>query len=173
MQVPFWHNIIRTHGVNSVLDVGCAGGWNQRAIKVVSDAGGFVRTAGVDINEGALATAREDGHDVYWCKAENVGWQFGNRAFDLVVTSGVLIHVAPEHLGETMRAIYDVANRFVLAIEYPAIREEHVEYRGEHGLLWKRPYGELYQDLGLTLVDQGEAVGFDRCWFYLLRKGAA
>jgi hypothetical protein len=45
-----------------------------------------------------------------------------------------------------------------------------IEYRGEKDRLWKRPYGKLYEAMGLTLVKAGPAEGFDRCDFWLLSK---
>jgi hypothetical protein len=62
---------------------------------------------------------------------------------------------------------------YVLAIEYDADEEEEIEYRGQMGLLWKRPYGELYADLGLTMIHTeliGRDQGFDDCRWWLMRK---
>ena len=56
--------------------------------------------------------------------------------------------------------------------EYAAETETEVEYRGHKGKLWKRPYGALYEALGLTLRDHGPAEGFDACEFWLLEKDA-
>jgi hypothetical protein len=89
------------------------------------------------------------------------------------VTSGVLIHVAPDALEVTMRAIIDVSARYVLAIEYDSDEEEEVDYRGHKGKLWKRPFGRLYQALGLRLLSYGEAGGFEKCTYWLLDKEQA
>ncbi len=63
-----------------------------------------------------------------------------------------------------------VSRKYVMAIEYEAEQEEMVEYRGHEGKLWRRPFGKLYQDMGLTLLAYGPAQGFDRCEFFLLEK---
>jgi hypothetical protein len=94
-----------------------------------------------------------------------------NNAYELVFTSGVLIHVAPNDLPAFMKAIVHASADYVLAIEYAADKEEEIPYRGQHRALWKRPYGKLYEQMGLTLALQGDAgAGFDRCQFWLLRK---
>ena len=166
-RVPFWEAILKQIDPDSILDIGCAEGWNQRAIKIVDP---DLSTMGIDINVGALAKAREAGLTVSLCRAIDVADQFGNACADLVVHSGVLIHVPPEDFPATTRAIYDAANRYVLCIEYEGEREEEIEYRGERGLLWKRPWGVIYEELGMTVIMHGPAVGYDRCMFWLLRK---
>jgi len=70
-----------------------------------------------------------------------------------------------------MQRIIDKSTDYILAIEYDSAKEEEVNYRGNDGMLWKRPYGQLYQDMGLTLVESKYSVeGFDDCHFYLLRR---
>ena len=69
-----------------------------------------------------------------------------------------------------MKKIISKSTDYILAIEYYAKEETEIEYRGQQGLLWKRPYGNLYQDMGLTLVTSGLADGFDNCKFWLLQK---
>ena len=88
----------------------------------------------------------------------------------MAITSGVLIHIATPDLARTMRAIVEVSRKWVVAVEYDSPDEQEVVYRGHAGKLWRRPYGEIYQALGLHLVEQGQADGFDNCQFWLLQK---
>jgi 2-polyprenyl-3-methyl-5-hydroxy-6-metoxy-1,4-benzoquinol methylase len=173
-RVGFWNRILSAYEIRSVLDVGCACGWNQNAIAVCGILAPVFertrRTLGIDINEKALERARLYANDVMYCRAADAATALGNASFDLVVTSGVLIHVSPNDLPETLRSLHDVAQRYVLAIEYASVATEHVQYRGEDDLLWKRPYGSFYEDLGMTLVEQGIAKGFNDCSYWLLRK---
>jgi hypothetical protein len=61
--------------------------------------------------------------------------------------------------------------RWVLAIEYAADTEEQVEYRGHTEKCWKRPYGQMYEALGLRLIETGDAgPGFDKCTFWLMER---
>ena len=85
----------------------------------------------------------------------------------------MLIHIPPEELGKAMNKLIRMSSDWVLAIEYEADQEEEIVYRGKKGLLWKRPYGELYQEMGLTMVETGKLqqdVGFDNCRYWLMRK---
>jgi trans-aconitate methyltransferase len=166
-RIPFWQRILWMTDVGSILDVGCNAGWNQLAIESCDP---DVSTFGIDINLAALGDAKRAGMTVEMCRAADVADQYGNGAAELVCHSGVLIHVPPADLPRTMRAIYDATSQWVLAVEYASLKEEEVLYRGEKGLLWKRPFGDLYADLGLREVAHGEAIGFDRCYFWLMSK---
>lgn len=165
-RVPFWRNILETIGEETelVLEVGCNAGWNLRAIRYI-DPG--IRTYGVDVNEAALIEASEAGIDaVFNVPARDVGTIFNLNA-DMTFTAGVLIHIPPHDLRRVMQSIRDSSKRWVLAIEYEDEREVEVNYRGHTDKLWRRPYGKLYQDMGLTLVDMGPAPEFDNATYWL------
>ena len=97
-------------------------------------------------------------------------------SIDLVFTSGVLIHVAPEFLEVAYREMYRVARRYLLTIEYFSAEPETKTYRGEDGLLFKRDFGSLWLDLfpPLILVDYGffwkRATGLDNLTWWLFAK---
>lgn len=165
-RIPFWRYIIQTTRPDNVLEVGCNAGWNLRAI---TEASPGTKLVGVDINTKAVTEARQLGFDVHRKEATEI--QDLDLAFDLVFTAGVLIHVAPTDLIETMQAIIRRTSRHVLAVEYAANKEEEVNYRGNKGKLWRRPFGELYKALGLKeLTSGGAAQGFDNCEYWLLEK---
>src|SRR5260221_13517341 len=100
-----------------------------------------MRLAGVDVNAGALAEAKVAGFDV--AEASSLEPEMWKDHSDLVFTCGVLIHIPPETLHETMQQIAVASRRFVLAVEYEADEEEEIEYRGHAGRLWKRPFGRM------------------------------
>ena len=166
-RVPVWNMILGQTGSRSVFEFGCNAGWNLSAIKECSRT---VRVYGCDINEKALEQARMAGLRVFLFEDD---YYYYIDPCELSFTAGVLIHIAPENLTKTMQTIIDHSRDYVLAIEYDAEEETEVEYRGESGMLWKRPYGQIYQDMGLTLIETGKLqmdVGFDNCRYWLLRK---
>ena len=72
-----------------------------------------------------------------------------------------------------MNSLVDQSYRYVMSIEYEAEQETEIEYRGQMGLLWKRPYAEMYEAKGLTLIDRGKLhqdAGFDNCTYALFTK---
>jgi pseudaminic acid biosynthesis-associated methylase len=170
-RVPFWHEIITKTSATSAYEVGCNAGWNLLALRTIYP-GMFLR--GIDVNERAVKHATacglvvENAAFLDRTKYENF---MGN--FDLVFTSGVLIHVPPEDLKPTMEGIIELSNRYVLAVEYADDEEKEIEYRGHKGRLWRRPIGKMYEGLGLRQVDGGtltKEFGFDNCMWWLMSR---
>ena len=71
---------------------------------------------------------------------------FPDNFFDVVFTSGVLIHVAPPDLPKALREIHRCAREFIWGFEYYAPQKMEVPYRGQQGLLWKMDYARVYLD---------------------------
>lgn len=169
-RVPFWQGIIDSTHATSFLEIGVNCGYNLEAIRSLNPS---FTMSGVDVNDAALVKAMVAGFDVENAVGSKVVDLFGVGSCELALTAGCLIHVAPEDLQITMAAIRDVSSQYVLAVEYAADVETEVEYRGHAGKLWKRPYGKLYEELGgLTLIETGQARGFDRCDYWILERAA-
>lgn len=167
LRVPFWEDIINWVAPENVLEVGCNAGWNLRCVRSIR---ADIELKGVDVNPDAIAEASAAGFDVEEMSALDVGNRWPNE-FDLTLTSGVLIHIGPDHIHQAMDSIIAASRQYVLAVEYAAKVEEEVSYRGHSERLWRRPFGEMYEDNGLVLIEQGDAGrGFDACTYYLLRK---
>lgn len=165
-RVPFWRQIIDITKPRSILEAGCNAGLNLRAIRHVNPA---INLCGCDINQTALEAAADDGHTVAEASIfdlADVWWE----KFDLVFSSGVLIHIGPADLERAMRCIIAASKRYVLAVEYADEKEVEVQYRGHAERLWRRPFGQMYVDLGLKLVAEGDAEGFDRCRFWICER---
>lgn len=170
-RVPFWQRMLDITNCASFLEVGCNAGWNMQAIrKVNSD----VAITGIDVNETALLKAAGEGFDVEKISATEIIETFGHDCARMVFTAGVLIHVPPDAIDDVMAQIAIAATDFVLAVEYASDKEEAIEYRGNVDMLWRRPYGEMYQALGFNLIESGElgeSDGFGKdCTYFLLEK---
>ncbi len=139
----------------------------MRAIQSIDPA--IKRLWGCDVNAAAIEEAADAGLSVVNASLFDLDYEFP-RGLDLIATCGVLIHIAPSDIERAMRSIAGVARKHVLAVEYAADKEEAVLYRGHAERLWRRPFGAMYEGLGLKLVAQGEAPAeaFDNCKFWLL-----
>lgn len=169
-RVPFWRNILDVTGARSVYEVGCNAGFNLSAIKRAYP---DVRAYGVEINRTAAVQASMAGHSSPFCRevVDALDRVIVSNLFDLACTAGVLIHIPPDRLRDFMEVLVEASADYVLAVEYAADKEEEVEYRGRAGMLWRRPYGRLYEEMGLKLVRTGDAGhAFDRCTYWLLKK---
>ena len=152
-RAPFWRETLRRLEVGSALEVGCNVGANLRWI---AEAIGAANTHGVDVNEKALAIAREriPGVDVRRAAAREL--PFADGEVDLAFTTGVLIHQPPEELDAVIDEIVRCSRRYVLCGEYYAPEQEEVPYRGERGALFKLDFGARYLERHpeLELIDE-------------------
>src|SRR4051794_37546877 len=142
----------RAPEVSSVLEVGANIGLNLVAIRsLLPDAS----LSAIEINESAAQQLRDlevvDVHEGSLLDFEP------RRDWDLVLSKGVLIHVAPDRLGNAYDVIHGCAKRFVCVVEYYNPTPMEVPYRGHAGRLFKRDFaGEMLDRFAdLTLVDFG------------------
>jgi pseudaminic acid biosynthesis-associated methylase len=160
---PFWSEQLARLDVKTVLEVGCNVGAN---LQWIAELLGVENVAGVDINEKALdfLRGRVPGIDARPAPARDL--PFPDSSFDLVFTTGVLIHQAPDELDSVMREIVRCSRRYVLCGEYYAEELTEVPYRGQEGALFKQDYGALYQRLfpGLRLVERGFLDASEGAW---------
>src|SRR3546814_8043239 len=116
-----------TPAPQSVLEVGCNIGRNLLALRH------FVpELHGIEPNPRACAIARGLPELTGARIAEGDGFAlpYGDASVDLVFTSGVLIHVAPDDLGRMVDEVVRVARRYVLCIEYFSHEPQAVKYHG-------------------------------------------
>lgn len=165
-RIPFWSHILTRTDARSVFEFGCNAGWNLSAIQAAGFHGSL---GGMDVNPVAVRQATAAGVDARLGSAVDLPRMLGETC-ELVFTAGVLIHIGPDELSRVMTELVRLSCDYVLAVEYESPKEEEVLYRGNAERLWKRPFGDLYQQLGLTLIASGGADGFDRCTYWLLRK---
>lgn len=71
---------------------------------------------------------------------------FKDGYFDLVFTSGVLIHIGPSDMASAMREIHRCTREYIWGLEYYADEHTEITYRGHKNLLWKADFARLYLD---------------------------
>jgi pseudaminic acid biosynthesis-associated methylase len=160
---PFWEARLAALEVGSALEVGCNVGANLYWLAELLGAG---NVAGVDVNEQALEILRARVPEIDARRAVARELPFGDGAFDLAFTTGVLIHQPPDELPRVMDEIVRCSRRYVLCGEYRADDLEEVPYRGQEGALFRHDYGRLYQERhpSLRLVEEGFLPRDDGVW---------
>jgi len=123
-----------------ILEVGCNVG-NQL---LVLQEMGFTNLFGIEIQSYALERARSRVPDAKFTQASVLAIPYPDQNFDLVFTSGVLIHIAPPNVPVALAEIHRCAKTWVWGSEYYAPRMTEVSYRGHNSLLWKTDYAQLY-----------------------------
>jgi pseudaminic acid biosynthesis-associated methylase len=150
----FWTALFASHPIASVLEVGCNVGANLQWIAKHVDS---AHIYGVDVNAGALDRLHQRLPAINAIRSIGRELPFRDRWFDLVFTSGVLIHQPDSTLPLVMSEVVRVSRKLVLALEYAAEESVEVPYRGQEGALFKRDYTGLYHELfpELELVGEG------------------
>jgi pseudaminic acid biosynthesis-associated methylase len=168
----FWSDIVDQFPARNALEVGCAAGAN---LQVLSEGIPANQLWGSDVNTAALTRLQESvpGVNATWGVARDL--PFRDRWFDLVFTVGLLIHQPDATLPLVMSEIVRCSRRWILWGEYHAEEQTQVQYRGLDGVLFKRDYGHIYQDLfpELTLRAEGfltKEQGFDRVTWQVFER---
>ncbi|MBU0516156.1 MAG: methyltransferase domain-containing protein [Proteobacteria bacterium] len=123
-----------------ILDIGSNTG---RLLQVVRSGGEFKRF-GLEPNKKAIRLAQSRLPDVGLVEGTTAKLPFKDRAFDLVYTFGVLIHIAPAEIASNLREIVRVCRGYVLFYEYYAEDWTEIDYRGQDRFLWKTDYRREY-----------------------------
>lgn len=134
----------------SILEVGCNVG-NQLAL--LQDQG-YTNLTGIEIQPYALDIARARLPAVQFRHGSALALPFSDSSFELVFTSGVLIHIAPDDLPRALGELHRCARRYIWGAEYFSPQAQSVNYRGHDRLLWKMDYARIY----LGLFDDLELV---------------
>lgn len=118
---------------------------------------GYRNLVGLDIQAKALEAASLRVPAEFVCGVATA-LPFPDASFDLVFTSGVLIHVSPEDLPQVMDEIYRCTRAYIWGFEYFDKEHTAIPYRGMDNLLWKGDFLGMFQsryrDLRLMIQQQ-------------------
>jgi len=154
-----WEKLLsKLNGIGNVLEIGSNEGNNLFCVQNIlnfnhSNTRNMLNVCGVEINESSANLTR---NLTIIGSAYNVPLLSGK--FDLVFTSGVLIHL--EDTLKAMKEIYRLSNRYILSIEYFDDKERKIEYR-DGVYCSAKPFDRLWLDnFDLDLVELGDMKDF-------------
>ncbi len=124
----------------SFLEVGCNTGNQLLLLQQM----GYQNLSGVELQPYALEIARRRLPDAAIQQGSALALPHPDAAFDVVFTSGVLIHIAPDDLPRAMDEIHRCAKSYIWGLEYFSPEATEVQYRGHSRLLWKMDYARRY-----------------------------
>jgi pseudaminic acid biosynthesis-associated methylase len=125
-----------------ILEVGCNSGNQLLLLQEM----GFANLWGAEVQSYALELARARVPGAQIAQATALDLPYGDGDFDLVFTSGVLIHISPADLPRALDEIHRCARTWIWGMEYYAPEVTQVDYRGHNDLLWKMDYVKRYLD---------------------------
>ena len=137
--------------LNRILEVGCNVGNQLNVLKKM----GYLDLWGIELQDYAVEVARKRTGGLNIVKGTAFDIPFKNDFFDLVFTSGVLIHISPDDIDKVLDEIYRCTSKYIWGFEYYNPDEyQTITYRGNDNLLWKTDFSKLFlnrfQDLKLV-----------------------
>lgn len=124
-----------------ILEVGANFGMQLRILQNM----GFTNLYGVELNPDIADFGRKSVRGINLIHGDALDLPFKDGYFDLVFTSGVLIHIVPKDRAKAMREIYRCSKKYIWGFEYFAKKSQEILYRGNKGMLWKANFPALFQ----------------------------
>ena len=115
---------------------------------------GFKNLYGIEINDYAVELSKQRTNNINIIQGSAFDIPFKNEYFDLVFTSGVLIHIPPLDINLALNEIYRCTREYIWGFEYYDEKYTEVIYRGNKNLLWKTNFSKIY----LSLFDDLEII---------------
>jgi pseudaminic acid biosynthesis-associated methylase len=136
-----------------ILEVGCNIGMQLRHLQNL----GFWNLQGIELQQYALNRLCVERVETRQGSATDL--PYPDKSFDLVFTSGVLIHIHPYYLGRVMSEIKRCTRRYIWGFEYFSETLQEVTWRKWEDMLWSADYAALFlnQFPGLTLLNKWSA----------------
>ena len=123
-----------------ILEVGCNTGVQLQGLQKL----GFINLYGIELQQYAVELAKQYTKNINLIQGSAFDIPFKDSYFDIVFTSGVLIHINPDDLNTAMREIYRCTNKYIWGLEYYTDQYTEMSYRGRMNLLWKANFARLY-----------------------------
>lgn len=123
-----------------ILEVGANVGTQLQMLQSM----GFKNLYGVELQWYAVEEAKKHSKGINLLQGSAFDLPFKDGYFDLIYTSGVLIHISPTDIGRAISEIRRCTRRYVWGFEYYAESYTEIPYRGQSNLLWKTNFAGEY-----------------------------
>lgn len=107
---------------------------------------GFSNLYGIELQSYAVELSKSRTKRINIIEGSAFDIPYKDSYFDLVFTSGVLIHIAPSDIALAMREIHRCVREYIWGFEYYADEYTKITYREHRNLLWKADFPRLYLD---------------------------
>jgi len=108
---------------------------------------GFKNLYGIEINSYAVELSKQRTKDINIIQGSAFDIPFRDNYFDLIFTSGLLIHIAPPDIEMVIQEIHRCAKEYIWGFEYYSDKYTEIVYRKKKNLLWKANFSKMYLDL--------------------------
>lgn len=125
-----------------ILEVGSNVGTQLQCLQEM----GFQNLYGIELQADAVELSKSRTRHINIIQGSAFDIPFKDGYFDLVFTSGVLIHINPSDIDIVLKEIYRCTREYIWGLEYYADTYTEIPYRGQNNLLWKANFVKLYLD---------------------------
>ena len=137
---------------------------------------GFKNLYGIEINRETIEISKSKSKNIDIIQGSALDIPFRDDYFDLVFTSGVLIHISPADIKRAMEEIHRCTKKYIWGCEYYADSYTEIEYRGRKNMLWKANFSQLYlssfKDLKIVKEKKIKYLDSSKAdMMFLLKKG--
>lgn len=136
--------------INSAFEIGCNIGLNLQAIRKLYPKASI---SGVEINHKAYKICKKN----FNCYNKSLYEFETKQKFEIVISSGVLIHQNPKKLKLFYKKMYNLSKKYIYLSEYFNPTPIELIYRGFKGKLFKRDFAKELWKLfpKMKLIDYG------------------
>ncbi len=124
----------------NILEVGCNIGSQLQVLQEM----GFKNLYGIELQNYAVEQAKRHTRNINIIQGSGLDIPFRDEYFDIVYTSGVLIHIAPVNHQRIMSEMSRCTKKYIWGYEYYAESVQEISYRGNNGFLWKADYANIF-----------------------------
>jgi pseudaminic acid biosynthesis-associated methylase len=174
--IKAWATMLRNlEPIDSLLECGCNIGRNINFLNHLLPG---VRKSIIEISPEPFKMVTSNNNFEHAVNTSILDAKLPENHFDLVYTTGVLIHIAPENLLANMKKIYSMSKRYILFGEIFSRVPGTITYKGREDLLFKRDFGKYFmENFDCRVVDYGflwghiyDDAGFDDCNYWVFEK---
>jgi len=123
-----------------ILEVGCNVGTQLMLLQKM----GYQNLYGIELQAHAVELGKQRTRNINMIQGSAFGIPFRDGFFDVVFTSGVLIHIAPGDIASGLDEIHRCSREFIWGFEYYCEQHTGVHYREHDDLLWKGDFSGFY-----------------------------
>jgi len=105
---------------------------------------GYKNLYGIEINSYAVEFSKSRTKNINIIQGSAFDIPFKDGFFDLVFTSGLLVHIVPKDINLALDEIYRCSRQYIWCFEYYSKEYKVIPYRGHNDLLYKADFSKLF-----------------------------
>ena len=170
-----WYGLLKNKKIDSILECGSNVGRNLKQINLAYPK---KKLSFIELNKKAFEICNLNRNIKDSFNSSIQDCKIPKNTYDLVFTSGVLIHLNDKTLKKVIPKIITWSKNYIIILEYFSTTKIEKTYRGKKNLLFLREYGdEFLKTKRVKLLDCGflyskiyKKAGFDDLTYWIFKK---